>query len=296
MRKPIATWARCWNARTEYEEAIQHYRAAIEAKPNFRAAHFQLGRLLLMKNRTSEAIAQLSQTLTPEDGETPRFMYALGVAYVQAGDSANGARYLREAGQRAASLGQEQLAEQIEAALRRVDEQGQEIEGSRPRYACAFLAGCARQPRCTNRAQGSAKRPTNRDCDFSISPAPPASSTCPRSWAPASLSSTTTAMETWMFFSCRAPFWSRARRLSDARFPPPAGWKPGNRLFRNMLKETGKLQFVDVTEQAGLSRVALRHGSGSRRLQQRWLSGPLCDQLRREYSVSKQWERERSPM
>src|SRR5579863_6502737 len=25
-------------------------------------------------------------------------------------------------------------------------------------------------------------------------------------------------------------------------FPPPAGAKPGNRLFRNMLKETGKLQ------------------------------------------------------
>jgi hypothetical protein len=40
---------------------------------------------------------------------------------------------------------------------------------------------------------------------------------------------------------------------ADARFPPPAGAKPGNRLFRNMLKETGKLQFVDVTEQAGLS-------------------------------------------
>ena len=36
-------------------------------------------------------------------------------------------------------------------------------------------------------------------------------------------------------------------------FPPPAGSKPGNRLFRNMLKETGKLQFVDVTEQAGLA-------------------------------------------
>ena len=36
-------------------------------------------------------------------------------------------------------------------------------------------------------------------------------------------------------------------------FPPPAGAKPGNRLFRNMVKETGKLQFVDVTEQAGLA-------------------------------------------
>ncbi|PYR89575.1 MAG: hypothetical protein DMF84_24025 [Acidobacteria bacterium] len=35
-------------------------------------------------------------------------------------------------------------------------------------------------------------------------------------------------------------------------FPPPAGWKPGNRLFRNMLSETGKLQFVDVTESAGV--------------------------------------------
>jgi hypothetical protein len=33
----------------------------------------------------------------------------------------------------------------------------------------------------------------------------------------------------------------------------------GNRLFRNMLKETGKLQFVDVTEQAGLSSADLSH-------------------------------------
>ncbi|HLH40855.1 MAG TPA: CRTAC1 family protein [Bryobacteraceae bacterium] len=36
-------------------------------------------------------------------------------------------------------------------------------------------------------------------------------------------------------------------------FPPPAGFKPGNRLYRNLLKETGKLRFVDVTEQAGLA-------------------------------------------
>jgi len=43
------------------------------------------------------------------------------------------------------------------------------------------------------------------------------------------------------------------KTASDARFPAPAGSKPGNRLFRNMLKETGKLQFVDVTERAGLA-------------------------------------------
>jgi enediyne biosynthesis protein E4 len=33
---------------------------------------------------------------------------------------------------------------------------------------------------------------------------------------------------------------------------PPTGWKPGNRLYRNNLKETGKLTFTDVTESAGV--------------------------------------------
>ena len=106
----------------KFDEAIRHYRAAIEGKANFRQAHFQLGRLLLMKKRTSEAITQLSQTLTPEDGDTPRFMYALGVAYTDAGDYVSAAKYLREAGGRAASLGQEQLSTQIGTTLRKVEE------------------------------------------------------------------------------------------------------------------------------------------------------------------------------
>jgi tetratricopeptide (TPR) repeat protein len=104
------------------EEAIQQYRAAIADKPNFRAAHFQLGRLLLIQKKTSEAITELSQTLAPEDADTPRFMYALASAYGEAGDYANAARYLREAGQRAAALQQEQLAAQIGAALHKLEE------------------------------------------------------------------------------------------------------------------------------------------------------------------------------
>ncbi len=52
------------------------------------------------------------------------------------------------------------------------------------------------------------------------------------------------------------------KSVSDARFPPPSDWKPGNRLFRNMLKETGKLQFVDVTDQAGLNHVDYGVGYG----------------------------------
>ena len=106
--------------RGESEKAIEQYQAAIDNKPNYRMAHFQLGRLLLMKKRTSEAIAQLSQTLGPEDGDTPRCLYALGIAYAESGDYTSAERYLRDADQRAASQGQNQLAGQIETALRKV--------------------------------------------------------------------------------------------------------------------------------------------------------------------------------
>ena len=43
-------------------------------------------------------------------------------------------------------------------------------------------------------------------------------------------------------------------------FPPPANSKPGNRLFRNMLSETGKLTFVGApisSRRGGLPRLSL---------------------------------------
>jgi enediyne biosynthesis protein E4 len=46
----------------------------------------------------------------------------------------------------------------------------------------------------------------------------------------------------------------------QSKFPPPPGWKPGNRLFRNLLTETGKLQFVDVTEKAGVGHIGYGMG------------------------------------
>lgn len=46
-----------------------------------------------------------------------------------------------------------------------------------------------------------------------------------------------------------------------ALFPPPPGWKPGNRLFRNLLVETGRLRFIDVTEQAGVGYVGFGMGA-----------------------------------
>jgi enediyne biosynthesis protein E4 len=46
----------------------------------------------------------------------------------------------------------------------------------------------------------------------------------------------------------------------QTKFPPGPGWKPGNRLFRNLLSETGKLQFVDVTEKAGVGHIGYGMG------------------------------------
>ncbi|HWR53499.1 MAG TPA: CRTAC1 family protein [Bryobacteraceae bacterium] len=42
--------------------------------------------------------------------------------------------------------------------------------------------------------------------------------------------------------------------------PPPPGWKPGNRLFKNLLAETGELRFVDVTGKAGVGHVGYGMG------------------------------------
>src|SRR5262245_14693959 len=39
------------------------------------------------------------------------------------------------------------------------------------------------------------------------------------------------------------------KKMSEAGFPPPPGWRPGARLFRNELIPSGKLRFTDVTEQ-----------------------------------------------
>jgi hypothetical protein len=53
-------------------------------------------------------------------------------------------------------------------------------------------------------------------------------------------------------FLVQGDFLDRRKTLKDASFPPPAGAKPGSRLFRNDMTHGGKLHFTDVTEQAGI--------------------------------------------
>lgn len=109
-------------AQQQYDDALQQYRLAAEIQPNNRQAHFQLARMLIYKNLLPEAIAELQQTLTPQDDQTPRFQYALAAAYARAGDKPNALLHARAARDRAATLKQTELLAQIERDLKRLEE------------------------------------------------------------------------------------------------------------------------------------------------------------------------------
>lgn len=103
-------------------EAASHFRAALRNDPRHRLAGFNLGRVLVAQGKLTEAIEQLHRIVTPEDEETPRYLYALASAYVRAGDRVNGIRYAREARQKAEALGQAQLAASIDKDLRGLEQ------------------------------------------------------------------------------------------------------------------------------------------------------------------------------
>jgi Tfp pilus assembly protein PilF len=100
------------------DEAAAHYRKAAENKAGNRLAHFYLGRILVNQNKYPEAIEQFLKTLTPEDEDTPRFVYALGATYIRAGDREKGIQRLREALKLATAMNQTQLANSIERDLK----------------------------------------------------------------------------------------------------------------------------------------------------------------------------------
>jgi tetratricopeptide (TPR) repeat protein len=102
-------------------EAESHYRAAIANDPTYRLARFNLGRVLVAQQKHAEAIAELEKSLLPEDGETPRYLYALAAAWVRAGDRAKGLQYGREAQRKAEAQGQGELAAAIARDLRTLE-------------------------------------------------------------------------------------------------------------------------------------------------------------------------------
>ncbi len=103
--------------RGQLSEAETHYRLALDGDPNLRESHFNLGRILIIGEKIEESLGHLLKSLTPEDKNTPRYMYALGAAYSRAGDSSEALRYIREARSRAESLGQKELLTLIDRDL-----------------------------------------------------------------------------------------------------------------------------------------------------------------------------------
>jgi protein O-mannosyl-transferase len=107
------------------DEAAKHFRRAIENDPSHRLAHFHLGRILVHQEKFAEAIEQFLRTLSPEDEDTPRFMYALGATYIRSGERPKGVHYLREALKRASALRQRQMVESIERDLQSLEASSQ---------------------------------------------------------------------------------------------------------------------------------------------------------------------------
>lgn len=105
------------------EEAAVHYRQALENNPEHRQAHFHWARILVQQENWPAALDHLRQTLTPEDDDTPRFTYALGAAYIRAGERQKGILYLQAALKLATKRGQKELVTSIERDLKQLEQE-----------------------------------------------------------------------------------------------------------------------------------------------------------------------------
>lgn len=95
------------------DEALRLYRQAVRNDPTYRLARFNLGRMLVAQGDLAGAVAEFGKIITPDDEETPRYMYALAAAHVKAGELEKAHQYAAGALKRARSLGQTELAEKI---------------------------------------------------------------------------------------------------------------------------------------------------------------------------------------
>jgi len=96
------------------------YRQAVDSRPTFRLARFNLGRMLIALNRESEAIVELEQLTEPRDAEAPRYLFALATAHVRAGHRDEGIKWATDARDLALAHGQRELAAAIDRDLARL--------------------------------------------------------------------------------------------------------------------------------------------------------------------------------
>ncbi len=103
-----------------FTEAAEHYQRALEVNPNHRQAHFLFAYNLVRRGQLEEAIKHFLETIKVEDRRTPLCMHALAIAYERTGNHERALYYLREACQRATSLGMQDLLSQLQRDLNRL--------------------------------------------------------------------------------------------------------------------------------------------------------------------------------
>jgi tetratricopeptide (TPR) repeat protein len=98
-------------------DAMQHYRAALESRPGYRLAAFRLARAMLVKGQSKESIEFFLTSISPEDEQTPLYMFGLATAYAEAGERKAALSFGRRAKEKALSLRQTGLVAAIDRDL-----------------------------------------------------------------------------------------------------------------------------------------------------------------------------------
>lgn len=101
----------------KFPEAMDQYRQAVAADPQLRLARYNLGRMLLAARQIEAAIAEFEKLHEPQDSESPRYLYGLAVANVQAGRREQGVQLAHQARQLAERFGQRELVTAIDRDL-----------------------------------------------------------------------------------------------------------------------------------------------------------------------------------
>jgi tetratricopeptide (TPR) repeat protein len=101
-------------------DAAAAYTDALRVSPTSRTARFGLARVLVRLQRLDEAIAHLETLREPRDADTPRYLFALSVAYVNRGRLDEAIAAATDALDLARHFGDERTAASIEAELRKL--------------------------------------------------------------------------------------------------------------------------------------------------------------------------------
>ncbi|HYK92364.1 MAG TPA: tetratricopeptide repeat protein [Acidobacteriota bacterium] len=99
------------------DEALEFYRKAIDRQPNYPLAHFNIGKILANQGKYDQAISQFQMALSPDNENTPAYLYALSATYARAGNREEALKYGRQARERAAARGQTELLRSIDRDL-----------------------------------------------------------------------------------------------------------------------------------------------------------------------------------